>query len=244
VAVLKGGDVSAAAAVAGTVSVFGVSGVKNANTGGHVVILGGTVALGGSVGSLLGTAAALAIPGVGPMVAPLVAGAGGMAGGLAGQALAGGSPSMTQGLGYGIQGAQAGYQYGKAGELSQSVESGAQGNLSPSNAPVAEVDGLAKRITPMIQSNPLAPPPGMGGGPLSDMVTGQQLRGPNPNAPASAFGGSAPPTMGSSALVAQTQPKQGFFKRFANNLGGLTGMQQPKLTRLPDGTVVYDRSWE
>lgn len=202
-------------------------------------------ALGGSVGSLLGTAAGMALaPVTGGASLALAGGLGGMAGGLAGQALTGGSPSMTQGLGYGIQGAQAGYQYGKAGELSQSVENGAQGNLSPSNAPVAEVDGLAKRITPMIQSNPLAPPPGMGGDPLSDMVTGQQLRGPNPNAPASAFGGSAPPTMGSSALVAQTQPKQGFFKRFANNLGGLTGMQQPKLTRLPDGTVVYDRSWE
>jgi len=202
-------------------------------------------ALGGSVGSLLGTAAALAIPGVGPLVAPLVAGAGGMAGGLAGQALTGGGSSMTQGLGYGIQGAQAGYQYGKAGELSQSVENGGQGNLSPSNAPVAEVDGLAKRITPMIQSKPLAPPPGMGGGPLSDMVTGQQLRGPNPNAPASAFGGSAPPTMGSSALVAQTQPKQGFFKRFASNLGQLANQQQqPRIVTLPDGTVVYERSWE
>ena len=210
-------------------------------------------ALGGSVGSLLGTAAGMALaPVTGGASLALAGGLGGMAGGLAGQALTGGSPSMTQGLGYGIQGAQAGYQYGKAGELSQSVGNGAQGNLSPSNAPLNDIDGIAKRaadnvgfgpvplggggpIARQIQSRPLAPPPGMAMG---------QVAGPSPNAPASAFGGSAPPTMGSSALVAQTQPKQGFFKRFANNLGNLTGMQQPKLTRLPDGTVVYERSWE
>ncbi len=44
----------------------------------------------GSVGSILGTIGAAAIPGVGPLMAPLVAGAGGTIGGMVGERLAGG----------------------------------------------------------------------------------------------------------------------------------------------------------
>lgn len=44
----------------------------------------------GSIGSILGTIGAAAIPGVGPLLAPLVAGAGGAVGGAIGERIAGG----------------------------------------------------------------------------------------------------------------------------------------------------------
>lgn len=77
--------------------------------------------LGGKIGAALGTAAGLAIPIPGVNVA--VAGAlGGGLGGLAGQYVSGGSPSATSFALDAAQGGLSGYQYGKAGELANNVQ--------------------------------------------------------------------------------------------------------------------------
>lgn len=83
-------------------------------------------ALGGSIGSMLGTAAGIALaPVTGGASMALAGGLGGALGGAAGTALGGGSITPSQTLGYGLQGGMQGYQYGKAGQLSQSAVDGA-----------------------------------------------------------------------------------------------------------------------
>lgn len=104
---------------------------------------------GGSIGSMLGTAAGIALaPVTGGASMAIAGGLGGALGGAAGTALGGGSISPSQTLGYGLQGGMQGYQYGKAGQLSQSAVDGA---VAP--PPVGEQIGAdIKRTIPPVQS--------------------------------------------------------------------------------------------
>ena len=81
---------------------------------------------GGSIGSMLGTAAGIALaPVTGGASMAIAGGLGGALGGGIGSAIAGGSPGLGQVAGYGLQGGLQGYQYGKAGQLAQSAADGA-----------------------------------------------------------------------------------------------------------------------
>lgn len=104
---------------------------------------------GGSIGSALGTAAGIALaPVTGGASMAIAGGLGGALGGAAGTALGGGSISPSQTLGYGLQGGMQGYQYGKAGQLSQSAVDGA---VAP--PPVGEQIGAdIKRTIPPVQA--------------------------------------------------------------------------------------------
>lgn len=98
---------------------------------------------GGSIGSMLGSAALMAIPGVGPVASAALGAAGGAIGGAAGSALAGGGIDGTQAIGYGLQGGMQGYQYGKAGQLAQSAADGA---VAPPPVGETVIQGITNAI--------------------------------------------------------------------------------------------------
>lgn len=95
----------------------------------------------GKIGSTLGAAAGMAIPVVGPAIGGAI---GGGLGGLAGQYAAGGSPSATSFALDAMQGGLSGYNYGKAGELANSVQtSGVQPDI-PASPDIAAKMGTAQ----------------------------------------------------------------------------------------------------
>lgn len=99
---------------------------------------------GGSIGSALGTAAGIALaPVTGGASMAIAGGLGGALGGAAGTALGGGSISPSQTLGYGLQGGMQGYQYGKAGQLSQSAVDGA---VAPPPVGETVIQGITNAI--------------------------------------------------------------------------------------------------
>ena len=172
-------------------------------------------AFGGTIGSLLGTAAGMALaPVTGGASMALAGGLGGALGGAAGTAISGGSPTVSGTLMQGAQGAMQGYQYGKAGELAQNVQNGAQSNLGASPPLVAaEIDGPAKQVIPKVQA-------------ISKYPTSQK---------------NMPPTFGG-GIAAAPQAK-GYFGRFANALGQSLGMAQPQVIVNPDGSREYVRGF-
>jgi hypothetical protein len=94
--------------------------------------------LGGKIGATLGTVAGIALAPVTGGASLAAAGAlGGGLGGLAGQYIAGGSPSASSFALDAAQGGLSGYQFGKQGELAESVKNAAVQPNVPGSPPVA-----------------------------------------------------------------------------------------------------------
>lgn len=185
---------------------------------------------GGSIGTTLGTAAGLALaPATGGASLALAGGLGGAAGGALGTAISGGTPTVAGTLMQGAQGAMSGYQYGKAGQLADAVQSGAESNLGASPPLVAaSVDGPAKQVIPKVASTfPTSP----AAGPLpyiepdrfANMKAGLIKNGPPQYA----------------ADMWKQPVAKGFAGRFANALGQMMFDQQPKVIVHPDGSREY-----
>ena len=185
---------------------------------------------GGKIGSLLGAAAGLAIPGVGPFASAALAAGGSAAGGALGSALGGGGmPSGADMLGYGVQGGLAGYSYGKAGELAQTAMDGA---VPPEPIGTTVEKGIAQS---MPDANRVLSPAG---------TIGPKL---NPNPTTGRYDIMSPYAKMASPLAtpqAKMAVKPGFGQRFGNALSYMSGFgpqpAQRRVVRNPDGTVVLE----
>jgi hypothetical protein len=131
----------------------------------------------GKIGSTLGTAAGIALaPVTGGASLALAGAAGGALGGLAGQYAAGGSPTLMGTALDAAQGGLSGYNYGKAGELANSIQtSGVQPDIPASPDIAAKMGTAQANALPSIMTtspgatanvpaaaSALTPNPGMG----------------------------------------------------------------------------------
>ena len=196
-------------------------------------------ALGGKIGSALGTAAGIALAGptfgasLGLSAAAggaLAGSLGGGLGGLAGQYAMGGSPSATSFALDAAQGGLSGYNYGKAGELANSVQTSGVTPDIPASPPIGQKisDGIVNALP---NANVLS---GMGAG---GVMPGT---GPVRNV-ADAYGvtpGTGPLLQPGQAGVASAaqRTRPSFGNRFMGALGQTLAPQQP--TR-PYGQLAY-----
>lgn len=190
----------------------------------------------GKIGSTLGAAAGMAIPVVGPAIGGAI---GGGLGGLAGQYAAGGSPSATSFALDAMQGGLSGYNYGKAGELANSVQtSGVQPDI-PASPDIAAKMGTA-------QANALPSIMTTSPGATANVPAAASALTPNPSMGRYAVDPVAknlamvkrPGQLGVPAAAQRTRPS--FF-------GALNHVMNPQQQRpagrlmrvLPDGTEIY-----
>jgi hypothetical protein len=202
--------------------------------------------LGGKIGSALGTAAGLALaPATGGASLALAGAAGGGLGGLAGNLLAGGSPNMGSFAMDTMQGGLAGYTYGKAGELGNSVETGATQPDVPGSPPIAaKVENSISSAMP--NANTMSPGtamgvkqtlpamPSMATPATAQLATSTYGQPPQVTAPSAMTG--AP------GAVANTLMRPKFGARFGSAMNHVLNPQpQRKLKyQLPGGINVYE----
>lgn len=194
-------------------------------------------ALFGKIGSTLGAAAGMAIPVVGPAIGGAI---GGSLGGLAGQYAAGGSASATSFALDAMQGGLSGYNYGKAGELANSVQtSGVQPDI-PASPDIAAKMGTA-------QANALPSIMTTSPGATANVPAAASALTPNPSIGRYAVDPAAknlamvkrPGQLGVPAAAQRTRPS--FFGAL-NHVMNPQQQQRPagRLMRvLPDGTEIY-----